>query len=229
MRHVGARAFWVAMIGVAAPFALGTWVVGPWLLPGLSHAAYLFLGAALTATSVGITGRVFRDAGVLQRAEAQIVLGAAVIDDVLGLIILAVVASIATKGAVDAAGRRPDGGSRRSGFSPARSCSARLAAPWLSRGFAKIHPGAGMKLTVALAVCLVFAYVAHAIGLAPIVGAFAAGLVLEEVHFRDFEAPRIRAEVLTAVARADERTRSAVERKCSIIIASGTSSISSNR
>ena len=67
-----------------------------------------------------------------------------------------------------------------------------------------------MKLTVALAVCLVFAYVAHVIGLAPIVGAFAAGLVLEEVHFRDFEAPRIRAEVLGAVARADERTRASV-------------------
>src|SRR5512134_504692 len=82
MRRVGARAFGVATIGVVAPFALGTWVVGPWLLPGLSENAYLFLGAALTATSVGITGRVFRDAGVLQRAEAQIVLGAAVIDDV---------------------------------------------------------------------------------------------------------------------------------------------------
>jgi len=67
-------------------------------------------------------------------------------------------------------------------------------------------------LTLALAVCLVFAYVAHAIGLAPIVGAFAAGLVLEEVHFRDFEAPRIRAEVLGAVARADEQTRAAVDR-----------------
>jgi Kef-type K+ transport system membrane component KefB len=209
MRRVGARAFWVATIGVAVPFALGTWVVGPWLLPGLSDAAYLFLGAALTATSVGITGRVFRDAGVLQRAEAQIVLGAAVIDDVLGLIILAVVASIATSGAVDAASVGLTV-LQALGFLAGALVLGQIAAPWLSRGFAKIDPGAGMKLTVALAVCLVFAYLAHAIGLAPIVGAFAAGLVLEEVHFRDFEAPRIRAEVLTAVARADERTRSAV-------------------
>jgi Kef-type K+ transport system membrane component KefB len=209
MRKVGARAFWVATIGVAAPFALGTWVVGPWLLPGLSDNAYLFLGAALTATSVGITGRVFRDAGVLQRAEAQIVLGAAVIDDVLGLIILAVVASIATSGAVNA-GEVGVTVLQALGFLAGALVLGQVAAPWLSRAFAKIDPGAGMKLTVALAVCLVFAYVAHIIGLAPIVGAFAAGLVLEEVHFRDFAAPRIRAEVLGAVARADASTRAAV-------------------
>jgi len=209
MRRVGARAFWVAAIGVAAPFALGTYLVGPWLLPGLAPAAYLFLGAALTATSVGITGRVFRDAGVLQRTESQIVLGAAVIDDVLGLMILAVVASIATSGVVDAA----DLGLtvlQVLGFLVGALVLGQLGAPALSRGFAKISRSAGMKLTVALALCLAFAYVAHLIGLAPIVGAFAAGLVLEEVHFKDFEAPRIRAEVLGAVEGADGRTRARV-------------------
>ena len=124
MRRVGARAFWVATIGVAPPFALGTYLVGPWLLPGLAPAAYLFLGAVLTATSVGITGRVFRDAGVLQRTESQIVLSAAVIDDALGLMILAVVASIATRGAVDAWTLALTVAPRRSGFSSARWCSA---------------------------------------------------------------------------------------------------------
>ena len=77
MRRVGARAFWVAAVGVALPFLLGTYLVGPWLLPGMPFAAYLFLGAALTATSVGITGRVLRDLGALRSDEAQIVLGAA--------------------------------------------------------------------------------------------------------------------------------------------------------
>src|SRR3989338_3534412 len=61
MRHVGLRAFLVACVGVAVPFALGTYVVGPWLLPGLALNAYLFIGATLTATSVGITARVFLD------------------------------------------------------------------------------------------------------------------------------------------------------------------------
>ena len=63
---VGPRAFAVGCVGIVVPFGLGTWVVGPWLLPGLSPNAYLFLGATLAATSVGITGRVFRDLGKLE-------------------------------------------------------------------------------------------------------------------------------------------------------------------
>jgi Kef-type K+ transport system membrane component KefB len=83
---VGPRALAVGSVGIVVPFALGAWVVGPWLLPGLSDNAYLFLGATLAATSVGITGRVFRDLGKLDTPAARIVLGAAVIDDVLGII-----------------------------------------------------------------------------------------------------------------------------------------------
>src|SRR3989344_1210244 len=100
MGKVGGRALLVATIGVIAPFILGTYIVGPYLMPGLSGSAYLFLGAALTATSVGITARVFKDLGKLHLPEAKIVLGAAVIDDVMGLIILAVVSAIATVGTV---------------------------------------------------------------------------------------------------------------------------------
>src|SRR3989338_6818831 len=100
MKAVGFRAFLVASVGVIAPFILGTYLVGPWLMPGLNFSAYLFIGATLTATSVGITARVFRDLNKLQTREAQIVLGAAVIDDVLGLIILAIVSAIVTVGTV---------------------------------------------------------------------------------------------------------------------------------
>ena len=97
---VGPRAFAVGAVGIAVPFVLGAWVVGPVLLPGLADNAYLFLGATLSATSVGITGRVFRDLGKLDTPAARIVLGAAVIDDVLGLVILAVVSSLVQVGSV---------------------------------------------------------------------------------------------------------------------------------
>jgi Kef-type K+ transport system membrane component KefB len=99
---VGSRAFAVGVIGIVMPFVLGAWVVGPWLLPGKDANAYLFLGATLSATSVGITGRVFRDLGKLDLPAARIVLGAAVIDDVLGLVILAVVSSLVSVGTVSA-------------------------------------------------------------------------------------------------------------------------------
>lgn len=190
MRRVGLRAFWVACVGVVIPFFLATAVVGPLLLPGLSLNAYLFLGATLTATSVGITARVFRDLGRLQTAEAQIVLGAAVIDDVLGLIILAVVSAIVTQGTVSL-------GSvswitlKAVLFLAGAIILGQFLAPRLGILFSKIHTGTGMKFTLAICFGLTIAYLAEQIGLAPIVGAFAAGLVLDPVHFRFFEEPEI--------------------------------------
>src|SRR5207302_8445767 len=85
--------FVVAVLGVVSPWLLGWWV-GSLLLPNHSVYVHAFLGAVLTATSVGITARVVKDLGRAQSPEARIILGAAVIDAVLGLVVLAVVASI---------------------------------------------------------------------------------------------------------------------------------------
>src|SRR5574341_655421 len=202
MRKVGTRASLVACVGVAAPFLLATVLVGPVLLPGLGVNAYLFLGAPLTATSVGITARVFHDLGALDSREAQIVLGAAVIDDVLGLLILAVVSAIATVGTIN--------------FELiflitlkalvfffAIFVLGQLLAPKVSEIFSMIHPGIGMKFTLAVSFGLVTAYLAEQIGLAPIVGAFAAGLVLDPVHFRHFEEARMIADVRKSIADID--------------------------
>lgn len=189
MKKVGLRAFLVALVGVAAPFILGTWVVGPWLMPGLNNNAYLFLGAALTATSVGITARVFKDLGKLQIPEAKIVLGAAVIDDVIGLIILAVVSALVTLGTISA-GAIGLIFAKALFFLVGAILLGQLMAPFLGKLLSKIHTGVGMKFTLAMGFALVFAAVAGLIGLAPIVGAFAAGLVLDPVHFSYFSKPK---------------------------------------
>ncbi|MFC4160932.1 cation:proton antiporter [Chitinimonas lacunae] len=186
MRQVGWRAFLVAVVGVVLPFLLGTWVIGPWLLPDVSFTAHLFLGAALTATSVGITGRVFKDAGSLQSPEARTVLGAAVIDDVLGLIILAVVSAIASRGGVGALEVARITGLAL-GFLIGAIVLGQWLAPRLARLLARVDSGAAMQFTVLLSFCLGFAYLAHLVGLAPIVGAFAAGLILEAGFYRDFD------------------------------------------
>jgi len=211
MMKVGVRAFVVAMIGVIVPFVLGTWLVGPMLMPGLSFNTYLFLGATLTATSVGITGRVFQDLGRLQMPAAQIVLGAAVIDDVLGLVILAVVSAIVSTGSLDAAGV----GIillKAFAFLAGALVLGQIAAPRISRMFAAIHPGVGMKFTLVISTCLVFAFVAQQMDLAPIVGAFAAGLVLDEVHFRDYDRPAFDRDIEEALKPADAGTRGRVEK-----------------
>lgn len=185
MTRVGVRAGLVAIIGVVLPFASG-YIIGPWLLPGLSNETYLFLGASLTATSVGITARVFHDLGKLQSAEAKIVLGAAVIDDVLGLIVLAVVSAIVESGSVSI-GAVQWIIFKAAAFLIGTTIIGHFLAPYISQAFSRINPGVGMKFTLAISIGLIFAYLAEVIGLAPIVGAFAAGLVLEPVHFRYFK------------------------------------------
>jgi len=190
MRKVGARAGLVAAIGVIAPFLLGAYLVGPYLLPGLSENAYLFLGATLAATSVGITARVFKDLGSLGSKEAKIVLGAAVLDDVLGLIILAIVTALVTTGAVSFGVISVIVG-KAILFLVGSVVLGQILAPQISRFFSKIHSGLAMKFTIIISFGLIYAYIAQLIGLAPIIGAFAAGLVLDSVHFRFFKDPDI--------------------------------------
>ncbi|WP_423222261.1 cation:proton antiporter [Candidatus Amarolinea aalborgensis] len=210
MRRVGARALLVALIGVIAPFVLGAYVIGPLLLPGLPSATYLFIGAALTATSVGITARVFRDFGKLQTPEAQIVLGAAVIDDVIGLIILAVVSAIVTAGAVNL-GAIAVITAKALVFLTGAIVLGQILAARLGRILSRIHTGMGMKFTLAIAFALLTAHFAEAIGLAAIVGAFAAGLVLEPVHFEHFEDPKIVPDLRRAMVGAPADVAARVE------------------
>jgi Kef-type K+ transport system membrane component KefB len=207
---VGAAAFLVASIGVVAPMILGTYLIGPWLLPELSSNGHLFLGATLTATSVGITGRVFQDLDVLKSREAQIVLGAAVIDDVMGLVILAVVSAIVTAGGVDALSVVWIT-AKAFLFLAGALVMGHYAAPRFSRLFAAINTGTGMKVAVLLSTCLTFAWAASLIGLAPIIGAFAAGLVLDEVQFRGFAEPALVRDVRSAAARLGTSAQASFE------------------
>ncbi len=214
MKKVGMKAFMVAIVGVVVPFILGTYLIGPMLMPGLSNNAYLFLGAALTATSVGITARVFKDLGKLQLKEAQIILGAAVIDDVMGLIILAVITAIVTTGAVGL-GVISWIVAKAVLFLVGAVVLGQLLAPQLGKAFSKIHTGVAMKFTLAVCFCLIFAYLAQFIGLAPIVGAFAAGLILDPVHFRYFKDNKVvrdvKAELKDAPKGLKERINKAIE------------------
>src|SRR5918996_1567740 len=188
MLKVGLPSLLVAVLGVVTPFALG-WGVGPLMLPDESVYVHAFLGATLCATSVGITARVLQDLGKSQSREARVILGAAVIDDVLGLIILAVVAGViraADRGASLAAG---DVGLvlGKAGLFLVGALALGIAlSPRLFRHASRLR-GNGVLLATALVFCFVLAYLASLVGLAPIVGAYAAGLILEDVHYREFK------------------------------------------
>lgn len=187
MLQVGARSLAVAVLGVVAPWVLG-WAVGVFMLPQHSVYAHVFLGAILTATSVGITARVLRDLGRAQAPEARIILGAAVIDDILGLVILAVVANLI--GAANTGSALSWGAvSIVIGKAMVFLVGALSLGLWLSphvfRLTARLR-GRGILLATGLVFCFLLSWLASVIGLAPIVGAFAAGLVLEQGHYRQF-------------------------------------------
>jgi len=187
MMQVGLRSLVVAVLGVVTPWALGWWV-GALLLPEHSVYVHAFLGAALTATSVGITARVLKDLGHAQSPEARIILGAAVIDDVLGLVVLAAVAAVIA--AVDSGAALSYGSLA---FVLGKALIFLFGALYLGVmlsprlfGLASRLRGSGVLLATALVFCFTLAWLASVIGLAPIVGAYAAGLILEDLHYRDF-------------------------------------------
>lgn len=182
MLRVGPRATIVAIIGIVAPFALSL-AATFWILPTLAAPVHIFIAATLCATSVGITARVFKDLKKIQTPEAKIILGAAVIDDVLGLIILAVVVGIVATGEVHLSevGRI---GLMSAVFLGAVILVGERFVAWAIGVFRRIEPERG-KLLFPLAFAFLMSWIANQIELATIVGAFAAGLILSEEHFAD--------------------------------------------
>ena len=181
LARVGETSLLVALVGVAVPIGLG-WGVAMWLLPDSPTVVPLFVGATLSATSVGITARVLKDLGVTQTREGQVILGAAILDDVLGLMVLAMVTGMVTMAATGAA---------------ALSIFA-IAAIFLravlflgitvalghffSRPIVQLVARTGhpeVMLVVGLGLCFTLAFGAELMGLADIIGAFAAGLLLD--------------------------------------------------
>jgi Kef-type K+ transport system membrane component KefB len=177
---VGIQATVVACVGVAAPFAAGT--AGLMIFFGIPAVPAIFAGAALTATSIGITSKVLSELGRLNSKEGQIILGAAVIDDVLGIIVLAVVASLAKDGEVDVT---------KVIYLIVSATAFLLGAIVLGNIFNKTFIAVVEKLKTrgelvipALIFAFVMAYIAAVIHLEAILGSFAAGLVLDETDKR---------------------------------------------
>jgi Kef-type K+ transport system membrane component KefB len=187
LMKVGISSLLVATVGVALPFVLG-WLVSSALLPDHSYYVHAFIGATLCATSVGITARVLRDIGQVQSREAKVILGAAVMDDVLGLIILAIVTGMVLAGGagqVFTAGAIVWLVAKVLLFLVGSLAVGLFFAPRVLRQLAKARTE-GMLFAVSLAFCFLLSYLAALIGLAPIVGAFAAGLILEGVPWGEY-------------------------------------------
>jgi Kef-type K+ transport system membrane component KefB len=177
---VGPSSLAVGATGVILPFVLGYFVARAL---NLSMVTSVVCGAALTATSVGISARVLSDLGWLRRPEGQIVLGAAVIDDVIGLVILSIVSSLIAGAAITAGSIAVKVAVAVGFLVLVVGVGSRVIPPlfsYIDRG--KMHDSAG---AVAITFALLVAWAASLSGAAVIIGAFAAGLVLHETVQRD--------------------------------------------
>ena len=171
---VGAQAFSVAVVGVVLPFALGTW--GLMALFHVDAVPAIFAGASMTATSIGITASVFGELGYLKTREGQIVIGAAVLDDILGIVILAVVVALGSGGAIEI-GPIIKLVAAAAVFVVAAIGLSRTAAPafdWLIDQL----KAPGEVLVASFVILALSCFAATAIGLEAALGAFAAGLIL---------------------------------------------------
>ena len=176
---LGPQAIAVALVGLTLPFAMG---YGTMKFTGAPDLLAVFVGAASTATSIGISAKVLSDLGYLQRPEGQIILGAAVIDDILGVVILSVVAGIAKGGSLEW------GEVARIVFSSLGFLvGAIVVGTWFMPYFLKVVNWLrtrGDLLTASLIFAFTLAWIAEQVGSAAIIGAFAAGLVLAETDRR---------------------------------------------
>jgi Kef-type K+ transport system membrane component KefB len=180
-RQVGAQAIVVACVGVVVPFAAGT--VGLMAIFHVAAIPAIFAGAALTATSIGITSKVLAEIGQLKSTEGQIIVGAAVIDDVLGIIVLAVVASLAKTGSVDVSNVL-----YLIISATVFLVGAVLLSGLFDRGFVAVVESLktrGSVVIPAFILAFFMAFLSNAIHLEAILGAFAAGLVLDKTDVRN--------------------------------------------
>lgn len=179
LKKVGASAFMVGVLGVLIPFGLGAlWAHGS----GFDWIRSMFVAAAFVATSAGITARVLQELGVLQRQEARIILGAAVIDDILAMLLLGVVSSLQGGGAVDVVslvGTLVGAIGFVAVIGWAGTHAMRRGSSWLDKPSNPMSP-----LAVVLALCLGLAFLSMKFHLAAIIGAFLAGMIASESRQR---------------------------------------------
>lgn len=177
LQKVGKTALLVGVVGVLVPFGMGTlWAHGS----GFDWDKAMFVAAAFVATSAGITARVLQELGALQRVESKVILGAAVIDDILAMLLLGVVVSLQGGAGFDPMHLLVVLG-EAAGFIVVIGWGGARMMRWNS-GWLDKPRHAQSPLLIALALCLGLAWVATLFGLAAIIGAFLAGMIASETR-----------------------------------------------
>jgi Kef-type K+ transport system membrane component KefB len=183
MKKVGVESFLAATLGVVVPFILALGVLPLFFEKSFTHD--LFMAAALTATSVGITARVFKDLNLLSSISGRVVLGAAVIDDVLGILVLTGVTAFVSSSEISAQ-FFIFWALKTIGFAAVLWFLGKKILPGIITYVRKIET-TGTVLGLLLCFLFLTAYIAELSGLSAIIGAFAIGVALDDYHFKGYK------------------------------------------
>lgn len=183
LKNAGKHGVLVALIGAIIPFCLGYFLVTPYIIGSRSHNLALFIGGILAVTSTGVSVSVFKELGIIRQKACQIVLTASVIDDIIGLVLLSVITATVNLGSVDGQFLFAISAKVISFFVIcyiiAKYILPKVLIPQLSR----LGTGENITTLFIVAVCFMMSWFAETIGLTGIIGAFFAGLILNQKNF----------------------------------------------
>lgn len=174
----------VAMSGTIFTFGSG-FLISKYIIPGSTLSLNLLMGVILAATATGISAKTFKEMGILRTKEVKIVLVASIIDELVSIIFFGIISALIIDAAFNLANLSISL-IKVIGFFAFAAVFGNWITPLVTKWSIKIHAGINMKIGVLLTICFLFSWVAHQLGLATVIGAFIAGLILDQVYFRSF-------------------------------------------
>lgn len=186
IRNAGKHGSLVAIIGATVPFCLGYFIVTPYIIGSNSHNLALFVGGILAVTSTSISVSVFKELGIIHQKSCQIVLTASIIDDIIGLVLLSIIAAAVSVGSIDGHLLLIISTKVASFFIVCYIVAKFVLPKVLIPGLPKLGTGENITTLFIVAVCFTLSWFAETIGLAGIVGAFFAGLMLNSKKFLEY-------------------------------------------
>ena len=199
--HAGAHAILVALTGIIIPFISGFYVLAPLIKPDHDLNFSLFIASTLAVTSTGISVSAFKAMGIIKHRASQIVLAASIIDDIAGLILLSVITGLVSVGYIDTFKISLTLIYIFLFFVLSVVFTRKLLPKLIDEFLVKISLSQDMLLLSLVVICIIFALCAELIGLATIIGAFFAGLLIEEKLFAKFQAKQNLAELISPIGK----------------------------
>jgi Kef-type K+ transport system membrane component KefB len=196
--------FKVAITGTIMSF-IGGFLISKFLISGSTLPLNLLIGIISAATATGISAKTFKEMGIIGSKEVKIVLVASILDEIISVMCFGVISSLIIDAAINLRSISTSF-AQVIGFFVFAAIFGQRITPFLIKWSTKIHAGINMKIGVLFIICLLFSWIAHQMGVAAVIGAFIAGLILDQVYFKSFSRTNFHKDLQDSVNTIPERS-----------------------